>query len=166
MTLEAFNHLPATEARDRLLACCAAEAWANAMTNARPFASREAMHEQARQLWPQLSETEWLAAFDAHPRIGDIESLKAKYAGTEALASGEQSGAATAPETVLRRLAAGNEAYLEKFGFIFIVCATGKTAEQMLALLEERLPNSRERELTVAAEEQAKITHLRLDKLI
>ena len=105
-------------------------------------------------------------AFEAHPKIGDIKSLKAKYASTEALASGEQAGARVAPEAVLQRLKDGNDAYLHKFGFIFIVCATGKSAEQMLELLEQRLPNSREQELRIAAEEQAKITHIRLDKLL
>lgn len=166
MTLEQLNHLPALQAQALLRDCCAAERWVQGMLEARPYASVEALHQQAGNLWPTLAEADWLAAFEAHPKIGDIASLKAKYASTEALASSEQAGARVANESVLQRLQAGNQAYLDKFGFIFIVCATGKTAEQMLALLEQRLPNERVDELQIAAAEQAKITHLRLDKLL
>jgi len=166
MTLEALNNLPEAEALTVFRDCCAADAWAQPMVDSRPYASAEALHGTARALWPNLHETDWLAAFEAHPKIGDIKSLKAKYASTEAMASGEQSGARVAPDAVLQRLKDGNDAYLKKFGFIFIVCATGKSAEQMLQLLEQRLPNTREEEIRIAAAEQAKITHIRLDKLL
>lgn len=112
-----------------------------------------------------LSDEDWLQAFDAHPKIGDVTSLKKKYANTHSLASGEQSATAAADESVLQRLKNGNDAYADKFGFIFIVCATGKSADEMLALLEARLPNTRAQEIENAAREQAKITHIRLDKL-
>lgn len=166
MSLEELNKLPAAQALTLFRDCCAADAWAHPMVESRPYGSAEALHGTARALWPNLHETDWLVAFEAHPKIGDIKSLKAKYASTEALASGEQSGARVAPDEVLQRLKDGNYAYLDKFGFIFIVCATGKSAEQMLALLEERLPHTREEELRIAAAEQAKITHIRLDKLL
>ena len=157
MTLEQLNTLPEDEALAVFRDCCAADAWARPMVAARPYHSAEALHGTARALWPNLHEADWLVAFEAHPKIGDIKSLKAKYASTEALASGEQAGARVAPDAVLQRLKDGNEAYLHKFGFIFIVCATGKSAEQMLELLEQRLPNSREQELRIAAEERIAI---------
>ena len=166
MTLEQLNTLPEDEALAVFRDCCAADAWARPMVVARPYHSAEALHGTARALWPNLHEADWLVAFEAHPKIGDIMSLKAKYASTEALASGEQAGARVAPDEILQRLKDGNDAYFDKFGFIFIVCATGKSAEQMLELLEQRLPNSREQEIRIAAEEQAKITHIRLDKLL
>ena len=166
MTLEHLNTLPLDEALTIFRDCCAADAWARPMVTARPFPSAEALHGTARALWPSLLEADWLVAFEAHPKIGDIKSLKAKYASTEALASGEQAGARIASDAVLQRLKDGNDAYFDKFGFIFIVCATGKSAEEMLELLEQRLPNSREQEMRIAAEEQAKITHIRLDKLL
>lgn len=166
MTLEELNQLPADAALTLFRDCCAADAWARPMMEMRPFQSMAALHEASRALWPTLTEADWLAAFEAHPKIGDIKSLRSKYASTEALASGEQSGAQAAPEEVLQRLKEGNEAYENKFGFIFIVCATGKSAQEMLTLLEARLPNSRKTEIDIAGAEQAKITHIRLDKLL
>lgn len=166
MTLQDINELPREQALALFHDCCAAQVWAEAMTDRRPYASTEALHAAARELWPTLTEADWLAAFEAHPKIGDMQSLKARYASTAALASGEQSGAREASEDVLVRLQAGNDAYQAKFGFIFIVCATGKSAEEMLALLESRLPNPRDTEMQIAAAEQAKISHIRLDKLL
>jgi OHCU decarboxylase len=106
-----------------------------------------------------------LAAFAAHPRIGDVDSLRTKFAHTKTWASGEQAGVDAASEDTLIRLADGNDAYFDRFGYIFIVCATGKSADQMLALLEARLPNDAVTELPIAAAEQRKITQLRLQKL-
>lgn len=166
MTLDELNRLPAADAYNLFFNCCAVTQWAQSMADARPYSSPEALHQQARNLWPELSEADWLAAFEAHPKIGDIRSLKAKYASTKTLASGEQSGVNSASEEVLQRLAQGNTAYEEKFGFIFIVCATGRSAAEMLALLEARLPNSRDQEIPIAAAEQIKITHIRLDKFL
>lgn len=165
MTLEALNNLPRNQAEARFRDCCAAEPWVQGMVENRPYASREAMMEQSRRLWPTLTESDWLQAFEAHPQIGDVDSLRKKYASTIALACGEQAGARDANEDVLRKLKQGNDGYLEKFGFIFIVCATGKSAVEMLNLLEARLPNGRELELKNAAREQAKITEIRLEKL-
>lgn len=165
MTLDELNTLPRDQAEARFRDCCAAEPWVQGMADNRPYASRDAMMEQSRHLWPTLTERDWLQAFEAHPQIGNVDSLRKKYASTKALASGEQAGARGADEDVLQRLKQGNDAYLDKFGFIFIVCATGKTSDEMLALLEARLPNGREMELKNAAREQAKITEIRLEKL-
>lgn len=165
MSLEELNTLPRDQAETRFRDCCAAGPWVRGMTDNRPYASRDELMAQSQQLWPTLTERDWLQAFEAHPQIGDVDSLRKKYASTKALASGEQAGARGADEDVLRRLKQGNDAYLDRFGFIFIVCATGKSADEMLALLEARLPNGREMELKIAAREQAKITEIRLEKL-
>ncbi|MGM0570237.1 2-oxo-4-hydroxy-4-carboxy-5-ureidoimidazoline decarboxylase [Marinobacter sp.] len=165
MSLEELNALPPDQAEARFRDCCAAEPWVQGMVDNRPYTSREAMLAQSQRLWPTLTERDWLQAFEAHPRIGDVDSLRKKYASSKALASGEQAGARSADEDVLRRLKQGNDTYLEKFGFIFIVCATGKSAKEMLHLLEARLPNGREMELKNAAREQARITEIRLEKL-
>jgi len=166
MTLEELNALPREQAEARFRDCCAAESWVQGMTASRPFASHDAMLAQSRRLWPTLTGDDWLQGFEAHPKIGNLDSLRKKYVSTRALAIGEQAGAQQAPDATLQHLRAGNDAYLEKFGFIFIVCATGKTAGEMLSLLEARLPNSREQELDNAAHEQAKITEIRLEKLV
>ena len=113
-----------------------------------------------------LAESDWQEAFTHHPQIGDRESLKKKFASTAGWAGNEQSGTATATEDVLDELAEYNHQYREKFGYIFIVCATGKTALEMLTMLKQRIENSRETEILIAAGEQAKITRLRLEKLL
>lgn len=166
MTIESLNALPYEDAEARFRECCSASPWVKGMLDARPYAGPEALIARSQELWPELTEQDWLDAFEAHPKIGDINSLRAKYASTKAMASGEQAGASVAPEDVLQRLKAGNDAYLAKFGFIFIVCASGKSADEMLELLEARLPNSRSDELENAAREQANITELRLEKLL
>lgn len=166
MSLEELNALPRDQAEARFRDCCAAGPWVQGMVDNRPYPSREALFERSDRLWPALTEADWLQAFEAHPKIGDVDSLRKKYASSKALASGEQAGARQAPEAVLQRLKTGNDAYLAKFGFIFIVCATGKSAEEMLELLEARLPNTREQEIRNAAREQAKITEIRLEKLV
>ena len=128
----------------------------------RPFETPEALLGTARAEWFALAPTDWLQAFADHPRIGDRESLARKFPETHHLASHEQAGVAGASEDVLTALADGNSAYEDKFGYIFIVCATGLDAETMLARLRERLDNDPWTELRIAAEEQAKITALRL----
>ena len=131
----------------------------------RPFESEAAVFETAARIWWQLSEVDWLEAFAAHPRIGDLEAIRAKFATTAAWASGEQAGAIGAPDEILQALALGNRQYEEAFGFIFIVCATGKTAGEMLAILRQRIINDRESELRLAAGEQLKITTIRLERI-
>lgn len=166
MTIAEFNALASPKAADLLQQCNAATAWYEAMASARPFADIAAMKSTAGVIWGSLRERDYLQAFEAHPMIGDVDSLRKKYASTKAMASGEQSGAAGADEAVLKELSDLNHTYLEKFGFIFIVFATGKSAAEMLALLKARIGNSREREIENAAAEQLKITLLRIDKLL
>jgi 2-oxo-4-hydroxy-4-carboxy-5-ureidoimidazoline decarboxylase len=128
----------------------------------RPFANDTKLLFAARNEWFGLTEADWLEAFSHHPRIGDRAALEARFPKTHDLSSKEQARVASAPEDVLAALAQANNDYFDKFGFIFIVCATGKSAEEMLTLLRERLPHDRATELRMAAEEQAKITALRL----
>jgi 2-oxo-4-hydroxy-4-carboxy-5-ureidoimidazoline decarboxylase len=149
-------------ARALLQQCCGSRAWVERMTARRPFGSREAMLQAARDEWFALTADDWLEAFSHHPKIGDRESMSRRFAATAHLAAREQSGVDHATAAVLAALADGNDRYERKFGFIFIVCATGKTAGEMLRLLESRLPHGHDVELRIAAEEQAKITELRL----
>jgi 2-oxo-4-hydroxy-4-carboxy-5-ureidoimidazoline decarboxylase len=165
MNIDALNALPSADARAALLRCCGARRWADGMLARRPFASMADLLAAADEIWAGLDRADWLEAFAAHPRIGDMDSLKKKFAATAAWSAGEQAGVAGAAEAVLRDLADGNRRYEERFGHIFIVCATGKTAAEMLHLLRERLPNAPDVELRIAAAEQAKITRLRLEKL-
>ena len=166
MTLEHLNGAPGPEAAEALRRCCGSHAWLDAMLASRPFPDRRALHAAADECWDALDERDVHEAFTHHPRIGDVSALRAKFATTAAWAGREQAGAAEADEATLLALAEGNRDYEARFGYIFIVCATGKTATEMLALLRERLPNDAASELRVAAAEQAKIMHLRLDKLL
>jgi 2-oxo-4-hydroxy-4-carboxy-5-ureidoimidazoline decarboxylase len=165
MSVTALNTLSPADARAALLRCCGSRRWADAMLARRPFASPADLHAAADEVWAGLDRADWLEAFAAHPRIGDLDSLRKKFATTADWSAGEQAGVAGAGEAVLRELAEGNRRYEERFGHLFIVCATGKTAAEMLRLLCERLPNEPAAELAVAAAEQAKITRLRLEKL-
>ena len=162
---EHLNQLDDTELTEALRKCCAAEAWVNAMKNLCPFQNDAEIETAVREIWQACDRHAWLAALAAHPRIGDLASLRTKYANTQRWASGEQSSVAEADEQTLRRLAELNDRYFEKFGFIFIICATGKTATEMVQALQQRLPNDPETELRIAADEQLKITLLRLGKL-
>jgi 2-oxo-4-hydroxy-4-carboxy-5-ureidoimidazoline decarboxylase len=166
VTVEELDRLPTDQTQQALERCCGARAWVERMCAARPFGSRDALFAAAERIWRSLSASEWREAFAHHPRIGDVDSLRKRFASTAGWAAAEQSGAAAASEATLSALAEGNRAYEEKFGYIFIVCATGKSADQMLALLEARLPNDPEREIENAAEEQMKITRIRIEKLL
>jgi 2-oxo-4-hydroxy-4-carboxy-5-ureidoimidazoline decarboxylase len=166
MSLETVNNASAEQSIHSFMQCCTSSAWVNAMVAERPYIDTKALVNQADLAWQRLSEDDYKEAFEGHPQIGNVDTLRAKYANTKALASGEQSSINEASEQVLLDLAQGNTDYLDKFGFIFIVCATGKSAEQMLALLQARLPNDTATELVNAAEEQRKIFHLRLEKLL
>lgn len=145
---------------EELLRCCGSRRWVERMADRRPFSSAQDLYKQAEDAWWSLEPADWLEAFSHHPRIGDKAALRQKWAGQE------QAGAARAPDAVIDALAAGNAEYEKRFNHIFIVCATGKSAEEMLALLRGRLGNRPEEELRVAAGEQAKITRLRLEKLL
>jgi 2-oxo-4-hydroxy-4-carboxy-5-ureidoimidazoline decarboxylase len=166
MTLEQLNALPEAGARTQFERCCGARAWVEAMIAARPFDDRAALDAASARAAAALTRDDWLEAFAHHPRIGGAAELRPRFASTRAWAESEQAGAAQATEAVLTALAEGNRAYEARFGYVFIVCATGKSAEEMLALLEARLSNPPEREWRIASEEQMKITRLRLDKLM
>ena len=166
MSLETINSADAEEAMHLFRQCCTSDSWITQMVAQRPYPSADALRSAADANWRNLKEQDYLQAFDGHPKIGDVNSLKARYANTKELAAGEQSSVNEANNNTIVALAEGNAAYEAKFGFIFIVCATGKSANEMLDLLRERLPNEREREILNAAEEQRKIFHLRLEKLL
>jgi len=166
MTLASLNTAPDAQAAEALVRCCGSRAWVDAMLAARPFASREALHAEAARAWGSLGPADWREAFAHHPRIGDVAALRAKFAATAVWAGGEQAGAAAADEATLQALAEGNREYESRFGHIFIVCATGRGAGEMLALLRERMAHDPADELRIAVGEQMKITHLRLDKLL
>ena len=163
---ELLNTLEADEAKAALLRCCGSEVWADALLAARPFADDTTLMLAADEVWWSLREEEWLAAFGHHPRIGeDPERLRRRFGATAEWAGGEQSGVAGAGEEVLSALLKGNEDYEARFGHVFLICATGLSATQMLGALQRRLTNDPARERLVAAGEQAKITRLRLHKL-
>lgn len=161
-----LDAMPEPEARAALVRCCGASRWVAAMLEHRPFGSDATLFGAAAQIWAGLERADILEAFDHHPRIGaDLDALRRKFASTAELSLREQAGALTAGEAELQRLRDGNLAYEARFGHIFIVCATGKTAAQMADLLDARLGNDPELELRIAAAEQAKITRLRLESL-
>ncbi len=177
MTLEEFNALPVAQAEESLLDCCGSTRWASRISERRPFAGLNILCEAADSIWHDLEPADWLEAFGRHPQIGEKAATGSEASrrwaegatGSEASrrwAEGEQACARTATETVKAKLARGNHAYREKFGYIFIVCAAGKSAEEMLALLEQRLQNDSAHELNIAAEQQRLITRLRLEKLL
>lgn len=161
-----LNAKPEAEARALLERCCGAQRWVEALLGERPFASARALYQLAERHFSQLAEQDYLEAFSHHPRIGeDPAALRARFASTAQLASEEQAGARAASEATLLSLREANRAYFERFGFIFIICATDKSAEQLLEALQQRLANTRAHELVSAIGEQAKITRLRLEKL-
>ncbi|MBX3432519.1 MAG: 2-oxo-4-hydroxy-4-carboxy-5-ureidoimidazoline decarboxylase [Pirellulales bacterium] len=164
-SVAALNAADPAAVAEEFRKCCGAEAWIRAMTARRPFAGAATIHAAADECFDQLADADWLEAFACHPKIGDVSSLRMKFAGNDRWSRGEQAGVDAASEDVIQALAAGNETYLARFGYIFIVCATGKDAAEMLAILAGRLRNDPQEELPIAAAEQRKITHLRLDKL-
>jgi allantoicase len=161
--IDRLNALPADEAAAALRRCCGSSRWAEAMTAARPFEDVPALLRIAERTWWSLDEAAHREAFAAHPTIGETRT---PVSGDSAWSAGEQRAAATADDQVIAELAEANRAYLERHGFLFIVCATGRSAEAMLADLRARTPSSLADELRTAAEEQIKITRLRLHKLI
>lgn len=151
--------------RKALTGCCGSEAWVDRMMDLEFHRSDRPMFARARKAWSQLEEADYLEAFAAHPQIGDVKTLAAKYRDTLHAATHEQQRVAEADNETIAALANDNQKYLNKFGFIFIVFATGKTAEEMLMLLQCRLNNDRDTEIRNAAREQLKITLLRLSQL-
>ena len=167
MTLKELNQLPESDLADALRKCCGSTTWVDNMLAIFPVADEKTLMEGANNVWNKLSEFDWREAFTHHPKIGgDVAALREKFASTSTWAEGEQAAVRQASQVILEALAAGNAEYEQKFGYIFIVCATGKSAEEMLALLQARLPNKPEDELKIAGGEQDKITHIRLEKLL
>lgn len=166
MTLSEFNDLDTISAKEILEQCCAAPEWIAKMEQSRPFLDLDQLLNTADRQWQTMDERNLLAAFKAHPKIGNIESLSQKYANTKDTASSEQSGVDLNATECLQILATRNEDYYQKFGFIFIVFATGKSAGDMCTLINSRYLNTRQQEVIYAAQEQAKITALRLKKLV
>lgn len=164
--LDRLNTLPPEEAERELLSCCASRAWVRRMAEARPFRDADAMLEKADEAWWSLGEEDWREAFRGHPRIGEREAEGGQGAREQAWSAGEQAGMRAAADETRRAMAEGNRAYEERFGHIYLVCATGRGADEMLALLHARLGNDPAAEIRVAAAEQAKITRLRLEKLL
>ena len=165
-SLRRLNELPGSDAESEFLKCCGSIKWARAMVGARPFVSPEAMFNQADALFSSLSDQDWLEAFRAHPKIGEKKAATAQSDTAQKWSAQEQSQTADAATAVMDALAKRNRDYEQRFGFIFIVCASGKTADEMLAMLNARLANDAGVELQVAAAEQRKITQLRLQKLL
>ncbi|ALW83643.1 hypothetical protein AUC43_00085 [Hymenobacter sedentarius] len=167
MTINELNNLPKMALAEALQKCCGSTAWVENMVAIFPIADAETLMDQANTQWNKLSEADWREAFTHHPKIGgDVAALREKFASTSTWAEGEQAAVKQASQETLEALAAGNTEYEKQFGYIFIVCATGKSAEEMLALLQARLSNKPEDEILIAASEQNKITRLRLEKLL
>jgi 2-oxo-4-hydroxy-4-carboxy-5-ureidoimidazoline decarboxylase len=162
-TLAAWNKADEAAAFNAMIACCGSRRWAAAMVALRPFASVENLSLAADEVWSTMEETDWLEACACHPRIGERKAAHAVAKSAEWSAQ-EQSSAGQAAERVLAELAAGNALYEQRYGFTYIVCATGKSAEQMLAILNRRLAGDRATELREAAEQQRQITQIRLGK--
>jgi 2-oxo-4-hydroxy-4-carboxy-5-ureidoimidazoline decarboxylase len=166
MTLHELNILPKDKLKQALFKCCGSETWVNKMLPFFPADDMVELLNDAEDQWYECTEADWLEAFSHHPKIGDVESVKKKFASTAQWASGEQSAVSIASQQTIEALAKGNDDYEKKFAFIFIVCATGKSAEEMLELLQQRLPNTKEDEIKIAMDEQNKITLLRIQKLL
>jgi 2-oxo-4-hydroxy-4-carboxy-5-ureidoimidazoline decarboxylase len=164
--LAAWNKADEAAAFDAMIACCGARRWASAMVALRPSGSVVELSEAADHVWGAMKEADWMEAFACHPRIGERPPRRTAHATAKSVAwsSQEQSSAASAAEKVLTELAEGNARYEERYGFTYIVCATGKSAEEMLTILNRRLLSDRAAELIEAAEQQRKITQIRLGK--
>ena len=163
MKLSDFNNIADNERCRLLMSCCFCSRWASKLSVEGPFLSIQDLIEKASSVWSEMSEADILEAFSGHPKIGDVKDLEKKY-GSSPIE--EQLSVRLAKTRTLERLKNKNEEYLEKFGFIFIVFASGKSAEEMLGLLESRLGNSREMELENGAIEQSLIFTKRLRQLL
>ena len=162
-TLQSWNTASAEAAMEAMIACCGAQRWAKEMVALRPIAGVAELSDAADRVWSEMGEADWMEAFACHPRIGQRKAAHAT-AKSAAWSRQEQSSANDAARRVLDELAEGNALYEQRFGFPYIVCATGKSAEEMLAILHRRLARMRATELDEAAEQQRQITQIRLGK--
>ena len=159
-----WNDLDPAEAAKEILACCGAKAWAEELASKRPFDDEAALLIASDEVWRGLGIPDWLEAFQSHPKIGESRAAIPAGGHSVAWSQQEQKNVAVAQEDIKAELAEGNSEYEKKFGFIFIVCATGKSAPEILEILKQRLQNGKDKELKEAAEEQRQITQLRLRK--
>lgn len=166
MSIEELNQLSSAQAFEELFKCCGSTSWAKMLVAKRPFLDLKDLMNKSDACWVLCSEQDGLEAFTHHPKIGDVSELEKKFASTKEWAGNEQAGVSVAQQSTIEALAKGNNEYEQKFGYIFIVCATGKTADEMLALLNNRIGNDAETELKIAMAEQNKITKIRLEKLV
>jgi 2-oxo-4-hydroxy-4-carboxy-5-ureidoimidazoline decarboxylase len=166
MTLHELNILPKDKLKEELIRCCGSVNWVHKMLSHIPAEDMVEILEDAEMEWWNCTEEDWKEAFASHPRIGDPASLAKKYASTASWANDEQKNVGSASEDTLHALAEANKLYEQKFGFIFIVCATGRSAEEMLGMIHVRLQNKPEDEIRIAADEQNSITKLRIEKLL
>jgi 2-oxo-4-hydroxy-4-carboxy-5-ureidoimidazoline decarboxylase len=164
--LARWNALPHEEAALEILPCCGSKTWAASMASNRPMDEEAALLAVSDEIWRGLGEADWLEAFRSHPRIGETRAEKDSATQSSAWSAQEQQKAATADEAVKMALKWGNREYEQKFGRMFIVCATGKSASEILEILRRRLHNDEATELQLAAEEQRQIMHIRLKKWI
>jgi OHCU decarboxylase len=164
--LDWLNQLPPGEATTALQQCCGSARWAQQMIAARPYQNLEELIRRANDIWWSLDHRDWVEAFRSHPKIGERKAAQSVSTQTREWSGQEQAGVSNASQQTITSLAALNRAYEEKFGFIFIICATGKSPDEMLSALRERLDNEADAELKIAAAEQNKITGLRLKKLL
>jgi OHCU decarboxylase len=162
-TLSAWNEAEAQAALDAMLACCGARRWADGMVALRPIANIADLSAAANRIWSTMKEADWMEAFACHPRIGERKTAHASKQ-SASWSQQEQSSANKATERVLAELEERNLLYEHRFGFTYIVCATGKSAEEMLAILNRRLSGDRATELIQASEQQRQITQIRLGK--
>lgn len=161
-----LNSLPANEAAKELLQCCGSKRWARQMADARPYEDLAHVIANANEIWWSLDHDDWLEAFRSHPKIGEKKASETVSAQSSQWSGQEQAGVNAASTETTNALATLNRAYEEKFGFIFIICATGKTSGEMLSALRDRIEHDATEELPIAAAEQNKITELRLKKLL
>lgn len=167
MTLNDLNSLSKEEAGSQLLNCCGSLKWKENILSALPFLDEVDLIQHVHETWYNVcNEADWLEAFTHHPKIGDVKSMSEKFASTKHLTGAEQEGVSHSDMGTINELTKANREYEAKFGFIFIVCATGKSASEMLRMLNDRLHNNFKEELLTAMGEQAKITVLRLQKLL
>jgi len=161
-----LNSLPAADVQTELLKCCGSRQWAEGMIAQLPFEDVDDLIAKADRVWWSLDQGDWLEAFRSHPKIGEKRAAAATSEQSKRWSKAEQSGVNGAAAQTLQALADLNKEYETKFGYIFIVCASGKSSEEVLAILRNRLGNNPDEELRIAAAEQAKITRLRLQKLL
>lgn len=162
--LARWNNLGMDEAAEEILSCCGAKAWARGMAARRAILDEASLLTASDEIWNSLAESDWLEAFHSHPRIGESASLAASTKESTAWSGEEQGKVASASAEVMLALAEGNRTYEQRFNRIFIVCASGKTAPEILEILERRLKNDETTELREAAEQQRQIAQLRLRK--